>query len=50
MFLRATLCVGLIVMLVSASVGHAQDRVYNGEGGMLFHPILLEKTANFERS
>ena len=37
MFLRATLCVGLIVMLVSASVGHAQDRdrVYTGEGGML---------------
>ena len=48
MFLRATLCVGLIVMLVSASVGHAQDRVYTGEGGMLFHPILLEKTADFE--
>ena len=50
MFLRATLCVGLIVMLVSASVGQAQDRdrVYTGEGGMLFHPILLEKTADFE--
>ena len=49
MFSRVTLCVGLIVMLVSASVGHAQDdRVYTGEGGMLFHPILLEKTADFE--
>ena len=37
-------------MLVSASVGHAQqdERVYAGEGGMMFHPILLEKTADFE--
>ena len=48
MFSRVTLCVGLIVMLVSASVGHAQPRVYAGEGGLMFHYILLEKTADFE--
>ena len=35
-------------MLVSASVGQTQERVYAGEGGMMFHPILLEKTADFE--
>ncbi len=50
MFSRATLCVELSIMLVSASVGQTQEqeRVYAGEGGMMFHPILLEKTADFE--
>ena len=48
MFVRATLCVGLVALLVGPSVGRAQDRIFTGEAGMTFHPIRLENTADFE--
>ncbi|HJO38854.1 MAG: hypothetical protein QGG24_04975 [Vicinamibacterales bacterium] len=52
MFARARVFAGGMVVMVAlafgASVGRAQDRVFTGQAGVLFHPILQDKTADFE--
>ena len=38
----------MVALAFGASVGRAQDRVFTGQPGVLFHPILQDKTADFE--
>ena len=46
---RTALCLLGLLIHATASTAVAQERVYTAAAGMLFHPILPEKTADFER-
>lgn len=46
---RTALCLLGLLIHVTASTAFAQERVFTADAGMLFHPILKEKTTDFER-